>query len=88
MIDSGVSQVAATAIVENITLDDTVVASGLALQLIMVNVKKRKGRVVIDSDSEDSASDDNLDQVGVIFTLFPTGGFWSWQQFQADANVC
>lgn len=43
------------------------VASGLALQLIMVNVKKRKGRVVIDSDSEDSASDDNLDQVGVIF---------------------
>ncbi|XP_029982311.1 RNA polymerase-associated protein RTF1 homolog [Sphaeramia orbicularis] len=28
----------------------------------MVNVKKRKGRVVIDSDSEDSASDDNLDQ--------------------------
>lgn len=77
MIDSGVSQVAATAIVENITLDDTVVASGLALQLIMVNVKKRKGRVVIDSDSEDSASDDNLDQVGVIFTLFPTGGFCS-----------
>lgn len=75
MIDSGVSQVAATAIVENITLDDTVVASGLALQLIMVNVKKRKGRVVIDSDSEDSASDDNLDQVGVMFTLFPTGGF-------------
>lgn len=75
MLDSGVSQVAATAIVENITLDDTVVASGLALQLIMVNVKKRKGRVVIDSDSEDSASDDNLDQVGVIFTLFPTGGF-------------
>lgn len=88
MIDSGVSQVAATAIVENITLDDTVVASGLALQLIMVNVKKRKGRVVIDSDSEDSASDDNLDQVGVIFTLFPIGGFWSWQQFEADANVC
>lgn len=75
MIDSGVSQVAATAIVENITLDDTVVASGLALQLIMVNVKKRKGRVVIDSDSEDSASDDNLDQVGVIFPLFPIGGF-------------
>lgn len=75
MIDSGASQVAATAIVESITLDDTVVASGLALQLIMVNVKKRKGRVVIDSDSEDSASDDNLDQVGVIFTLFPTGGF-------------
>lgn len=71
MIDSGVSQVAATAIVENITLDDTVVASGLALQLIMVNVKKRKGRVVIDSDSEDSASDDNLDQVGVIFYPFP-----------------
>lgn len=32
------------------------------MQLIMVNVKKRKGRVVIDSDSEDSASDDNLDQ--------------------------
>uniref|UniRef100_A0A3Q3W647 RNA polymerase-associated protein RTF1 homolog n=1 Tax=Mola mola TaxID=94237 RepID=A0A3Q3W647_MOLML len=28
----------------------------------MVNVKKRKGRVVIDSDSEDSTSDDNLDQ--------------------------
>ncbi|XP_047202142.1 RNA polymerase-associated protein RTF1 homolog isoform X3 [Girardinichthys multiradiatus] len=28
----------------------------------MVNVKKRKGRVVIDSDSEDSGSDDNLDQ--------------------------
>ncbi|KAL6105204.1 RNA polymerase-associated protein RTF1 homolog [Pungitius pungitius] len=43
-------------------LDDTEVASRLALQLIMVNVKKRKGRVVIDSDSEDSASDDNLDQ--------------------------
>lgn len=36
------------------------------MQLIMVNVKKRKGRVVIDSDSEDSASDDNLDQVGEI----------------------
>lgn len=33
----------------------------------MVNVKKRKGRVVIDSDSEDSASDDNLDQVGADF---------------------
>uniref|UniRef100_A0A9J7ZBZ4 RNA polymerase-associated protein RTF1 homolog n=1 Tax=Cyprinus carpio carpio TaxID=630221 RepID=A0A9J7ZBZ4_CYPCA len=33
-----------------------------ARQLTMVNVKKRKGRVVIDSDSEDSASDDNLDQ--------------------------
>ncbi len=33
----------------------------------MVNVKKRKGRVVIDSDSEDSASDDNLDQVGAHF---------------------
>lgn len=33
----------------------------------MVNVKKRKGRVVIDSDSEDSTSDDNLDQVGVRF---------------------
>lgn len=29
----------------------------------MVNVKKRKGRVVIDSDSDDSVSDDNLDQV-------------------------
>lgn len=71
MIDSRASQVAATAIVDSITLDDTVVASGLALQLIMVNVKKRKGRVVIDSDSEDSASDDNLDQVGVIFTVFP-----------------
>lgn len=28
----------------------------------MVNVKKRKGRVVIDSDSDESASDDNLDQ--------------------------
>ncbi|KAJ4922538.1 hypothetical protein JOQ06_021833 [Pogonophryne albipinna] len=28
----------------------------------MVSVKKRKGRVVIDTDSEDSASDDNLDQ--------------------------
>lgn len=36
-----------------------------ARQLTMVNVKKRKGRVVIDSDSEDSASDDNLDQVGI-----------------------
>lgn len=34
----------------------------------MVNVKKRKGRVVIDSDSEDSASDDNLDQVGSHFS--------------------
>ncbi|XP_034713482.1 RNA polymerase-associated protein RTF1 homolog isoform X2 [Etheostoma cragini] len=43
-------------------LDDTEVANRLAVQLIMVNVKKRKGRVVIDSDSEDSASDDNLDQ--------------------------
>lgn len=40
------------------------------MQLIMVNVKKRKGRVVIDSDSEDSASDDNLDQVGAHFFLF------------------
>jgi len=39
-----------------------------ARQLTMVNVKKRKGRVVIDSDSEDSASDDNLDQVGISFT--------------------
>lgn len=38
------------------------------MQLIMVNVKKRKGRVVIDSDSEDSASDDNLDQVGSHFS--------------------
>lgn len=27
-------------------------------------VKKRKGRVVIDSDTEDSGSDENLDQVG------------------------
>lgn len=35
----------------------------------MVNVKKRKGRVVIDSDSEDSASDDNLDQVGADFFI-------------------
>lgn len=35
----------------------------------MVNVKKRKGRVVIDSDSEDSASDDNLDQVGIYVSL-------------------
>lgn len=26
-------------------------------------VKKRKGRVVIDSDTEDSGSDENLDQV-------------------------
>lgn len=34
----------------------------------MVNVKKRKGRVVIDSDSEDSASDDNLDEVGQNFS--------------------
>lgn len=50
-------------------LDDTEVASRLAVQLIMVNVKKRKGRVVIDSDSEDSASDDNLDQVGARFFL-------------------
>ena len=32
----------------------------------MVNVKKRKGRVLIDSDSEDSASDDNLDQVRIF----------------------
>ena len=40
----------------------------------MVNVKKRKGRVVIDSDSEDSASDDNLDQV--------RGGLWLlWGSF-------
>lgn len=38
----------------------------------MVNVKKRKGRVVIDSDSEDSASDDNLDQVGAHFSDFVT----------------
>lgn len=40
----------------------------------MVNVKKRKGRVVIDSDSEDSASDDNLDQVGgcVFFVNDPS----------------
>lgn len=36
----------------------------------MVNVKKRKGRVVIDSDSEDSASDDNLDQVKKKKELF------------------
>ena len=35
----------------------------------MVNVKKRKGRVVIDSDSEDSASDDNLDQVRMLSLL-------------------
>lgn len=40
----------------------------------MVNVKKRKGRVVIDSDSEDSASDDNLDQVRRR-TSDPRGGF-------------
>lgn len=36
----------------------------------MVNVKKRKGRVVIDSDSEDSASDDNLDQVKTRYNYF------------------
>lgn len=42
------------------------------MQLIMVNVKKRKGRVVIDSDSEDSASDDNLDQVRARFLFFIT----------------
>lgn len=36
----------------------------------MVNVKKRKGRVVIDSDSEDSASDDNLDQVRLHLVRF------------------
>ncbi|KAL7380762.1 hypothetical protein ABVT39_023617 [Epinephelus coioides] len=54
------SWIARTASLKHI--DDTEVASRLAAQLIMVNVKKRKGRVVIDSDSEDSASDDNLDQ--------------------------
>ncbi|XP_032357004.1 LOW QUALITY PROTEIN: RNA polymerase-associated protein RTF1 homolog [Etheostoma spectabile] len=54
------SSIAASASLKH--LDDTEVASRLAVQLIMVNVKKRKGRVVIDSDSEDSASDDNLDQ--------------------------
>lgn len=40
----------------------------------MVNVKKRKGRVVIDSDSEDSASDDNLDQVGIPFPYIDANG--------------
>lgn len=38
----------------------------------MVNVKKRKGRVVIDSDSEDSASDDNLDQVRMNYVSSET----------------
>lgn len=58
----------------------------------MVNVKKRKGRVVIDSDSEDSASDDNLDQVGHSFSphTLPIGRFFlNSQQFWmklADAN--
>lgn len=55
----------------------------------MVNVKKRKGRVVIDSDSEDSASDDNLDEVGQQFSnLVPD--CWrvlSCQQFWDEANV-
>lgn len=64
-------------------LDDTEVASRLAVQLIMVNVKKRKGRVVIDSDSEDSASDDNLDQVGTHFSDFDTcDRVLSCQQFE------
>ncbi len=49
----------------------------------MVNVKKRKGRVVIDSDSEDSASDDNLDQVGAHFSDFVlTDRKLSCQQFK------
>lgn len=49
----------------------------------MVNVKKRKGRVVIDSDSEDSASDDNLDQVIPLFYYpwMPAGSF-GCQQFE------
>ena len=66
------SSIAATASLKH--LDDTEVASRLAEQLIMVNVKKRKGRVVIDSDSEDSASDDNLDQVGALLSDFPYSG--------------
>lgn len=53
------------------------------MQLVMVNVKKRKGRVVIDSDSEDSASDDNLDQVGAhFFILLPRHRILSCQQFE------
>lgn len=53
------------------------------MQLIMVNVKKRKGRVVIDSDSEDSASDDNLDQVGAHFSsLVLTDCLLSCPQFK------
>lgn len=62
--------------------------SGLATQLVMVNVKKRKGRVVIDSDSEDSASDDNLDQV---FTLFKhsssSAGFCCCVEANIDAKL-
>lgn len=53
------------------------------MQLNMVNVKKRKGRVVIDSDSEDSASDDNLDQVGARFYFAWAGCLLSCQLFFA-----
>lgn len=66
----------------------------------MVNVKKRKGRVVIDSDSEDSASDDNLDQVGVKSVFcFPSKLFevklmyanrlrcCVWPRFEAESGA-
>lgn len=55
----------------------------------MVNIKKRKGRVVIDSDSEDSASDDNLDQVGArfFFSRFSSKGFAKLLLLWGEANV-
>lgn len=54
----------------------------------MVNVKKRKGRVVIDSDSEDSASDDNLDQVRALFYDFVTTDLViSCQHFWGEASM-
>lgn len=54
----------------------------------MVNVKKRKGRVVIDSDSEDSASDDNLDQVGATFYCCYKSSLVAMSTLSDEANVC
>lgn len=54
----------------------------------MVNVKKRKGRVVIDSDSEDSASDDNLDQVGANLSDCYNSSLGTLPPLWGEANVC
>lgn len=51
-------------------------------------VKKRKGRVLIDSDTEDSGSEENLDQVSSTGALGPAelhpGRCWAGSPWGAE----